>query len=267
MKTLRTLLLLILLCSFSLTHAQLWKRVKKKVSETVERKVEEKTERETEKTFDTVFNNKGRLFKNKKITATGTYSFTHQYIMEVISGKDTTDITYYLTNENEYMGSSFTMGKDQTFITVMDLPNSAIHTFMDLNNQRSTNSIKIDLDDISDTDVDAVDFSVSPTGQVKTILGYDCVEYQITGPQLSGTAWITQDAGISFQKAFSQLRSKKMKLTKGVDQSWLSMVDGLALETKMIDYSAKTPKRISMICTELSEQDFSIDTADYKNQF
>lgn len=265
MKTLRTIFVVIALCTSTVSNAQLWKKVKQKVAETVERKTEEKTERETEKTFDTIFNNKGKLFKNKKVQVTGSYSFTHQYIMEVISEQDTTDITYYLTNEHEYMGSSFTIGKDKRFITVMDLPNSAIHTFMDLNNQRSTNSIKIDLDDLSDTDLDASQFSINPTGQTKKILGYECIEYQITGTQLSGNAWVTQEAGISFQKAFSQLKSKKMNLSKGIDQSWLSMVDGLALETSMIDYSAKNPKRIKMICTDLSEQYFSIDTAEYKN--
>jgi len=271
MKICRTLVLLIALCSFTGSNAQFWKKLKKRaeqaVEETVKRKVEEKTAKETEKTFDTLFNNKGKLFKKKKIDVAENYTFSHQYIMEVISGSDTTDITYYLTKKHDYMGSAFSVGENQEFITVMDLPNSVIHTFMNLNNQRTTNSIKIDLDDIPDTDIDATSFSVSPTGQVKTILGYDCIEYQITGPQLSGTAWITQDAGISFQKAFSQLKSKKIKLSKGVDQSWLSLVDGLALETKMIDYSNKKPQEVHTICTALTAEYFSIDTADYKNQF
>jgi len=272
MKTIK--IILILLISFTVTqgNAQFLNKLKKKAQEAaeraVERKVEEKTERETEKTFDTVFNNKGKLFKKKKkAEKLESYTFSHQYIMEVISEKDTTDITYYLTNEHEYMGSSFAMGKNEKFITVMDLPNSAIHTFMDFGDQKTMTSISIDLEDGSNTEMEDQEFSISPTGQSKQILGYVCQEFQVTGPQLSGNVWVTQEADISFQKAFTQLKSKKMKLTKGMDQSWVSMVDGLVLEMKMIDYSKKNPKPIKMICTDLSASDFNINSLEYEKTF
>ena len=58
-----------------------------------------------------------------------------------------------------------------------------------------------------------------------------------------------------------------MKLTKGVDQSWVSMVDGLALEVRMIDRSKKKPRAIHMICTDLQETPFVINTLDYNNPF
>ncbi len=272
MKNFKIIMVLFVLGMTSQSNAQFLNKLKKKAQEAaeraVERKVEEKTEHETEKTFDTVFNNKGKLFeKNKKAEKLESYTFSHQYIMEVISEKDTTDITYYLTNEHEYMGSSFTMGKNEEFITVMDLPNSAIHTFMDLGDQKTMTSINIDLEDTTDTEMDTQEFSISPTGQSKQIMGYECLEFQVTGPQLSGSVWVTLEADISFQKAFTQLKSKKMKLTKGMDQSWVSMVDGLALEMKMIDYSSKNPKPIKMVCTGLSASNFSINTLEYEKPF
>ena len=219
MKILKLLTILVLLGTSVNGNAQFWKKLSKKAQvaaeDAISRKVEEKAARETEKTFDTVFNNEGKLFKTKKVEKLDNYSFTHQYVMEVISKNDTTDIIYYLTNEHEYMGSSFTTGKDQEFITVMDLPNGAIHTFMDFGDQKTTNSIKIPLENVSDGMMNTDKFSVVPTGQTKTILGYECEKFEVTGPQLSGIVWVTQDAGISFQKAFSNLKSKKMKLNKG----------------------------------------------------
>ncbi len=271
MRNLKGVLLIASLCVFTTSNAQFFKKLKKRAQEAaeraVERKVEEKTERETEKAFDTIFNNKGKLFKNKKAEKLDSYHFTHQYTMEVISEKDTTEITYYLTNEDEYMGSSFPTKKTQEFITVMDLPNSAIHTFMDFGDRKTSNSIKIDLDEVSPEKGQYEDFTINDTGNTKTIIDYQCHEFQITGPQLSGKVWVTQEAGISFQKAFTQLKSKKMKASKGIDQSWVSMVDGLALEMKMIDYSRKNPKPIQMICTSLEELEFSIITEDYENPF
>ena len=271
MKTLKLLFTLTALLLVTNGQAQFFKKLKKRAEEAakeaVNRKVEEKTARETEKTFDTVFNNQGKLFKGKKVTPLERYTFSHKYIMEVISDKDTTDITYYLTNEKEYMGSAFNAGENEEFITVMDLSNSAIHTFMNLGDKKSMTSFKINLDDSGEENTDSSGFNISPTGQTKKIIGYECEEFQVTGPQLSGKVWVTQEADISFQKAFTQLKSKKMKMSKGIDQSWVSMIDGLALEMKMIDYSRKKPKPVIMICTSLSEHDFSIETSDYNKTF
>lgn len=272
MKNLQRILLVVALFSFTTSNAQFWKKLKKKaeqaIEETVSRKVEEKTEKETEKAFDTVFNNQGKLFKGKKAKAANSYSFTHQYTMEISSGKDITEITYYLTNEEEYMGTAINVGnKSQEFITVMDLPNSAIHTFMNMGNQKMLTSFKIDLDDIDEDPSNGSEFSINSTGQTKNIIGYDCQEFQVTGPKLSGKVWVTQDADISFQKAFAQLKSKKMKSKKGIDQSWVTMVDGLTLEMNMIDYSRKKPKTIKMICTSLAENPFTIETSTYQKQF
>ncbi|MGJ8744371.1 DUF4412 domain-containing protein [Polaribacter sp.] len=268
MKTIKLIVTIITLLFVTQGQAQFWKKIVKKAEkvaeEVVERKVEEKAAKETEKGFDSVFNNQGNLFKRKKVKVAENYTFTHQYVMEITSDKNTTDITYYLTNENEYMGSSFTAGKDQKFITVMDLPNSAIHTFMDLGGHKTMNSLKIDLEDVGNMQTNTSDFTIVATGQTKEIIGYQCEEFQVTGPQLSGKVWVTNQADISFQKAFTQLKSKKMKLTKGMDQSWVSMVDGLTLEMNMIDYSRKKNKSVKMICTSLSKSDFSINTSQYQ---
>jgi arsenate reductase-like glutaredoxin family protein len=271
MRTIKKILPLVAICFFTTSHAQFWKKITKRAEraaeEAVERKVEEKAARETEKTFDTVFNNKGKLFKKKKASKLDSYSFTHRYVMELISENDSTEIIYYLTNDHEYMASSFKMKNAQEFFTVMDLPNTAVHTFMNLGNKKSMSSFKIDLEEVDEAEMNINEFTITTTGQTKEIIGYQCEEYQVTGPQLSGKIWVTQDAGISIQKAFSRLQSKKIKGLKGMNQSWTSMVDGLVLEMKMIDYSQRNPEPIHMICTSLEETEFNIYTADYENQF
>lgn len=268
MKNGKLVLLFAALFVFTNVNAQLLKKLKKRAEEAakeaVSRKVEQKTERETEKAFDTVFNNNGRLFKGKKAKVSAGYSFSHQYVMDIVSEKDTIEMTYYLTNNHEYMGSSFNTGKTEEFITVMDLPNAAIHTFMDFGGQKSMTSFKIDLDASNDVQTKASQFDIVSTGQTKDILGYLCEEFQVTGPKISGKIWVTKDANISFQKAFNVMKTKKMKRTKGIDQSWVSMVDGLALEMVMVDYSRKKPKPVKMICKSISEQDFSLQTAEYQ---
>ncbi len=272
MKTLKIILTAITLLFATQGQSQFWKKLKKRAEaaaeETIKSKVEEKTAKETEKAFDTVFNNKGKLFKVEKTKAAANYNFTHQYTMAIISDKDTINITYYLTNHNEYMGTSINSGsKNKEFITVMDLPNSSIHTFMNLADKKSMTSFKMDLENVANENVDTSNIHIEPTGQTKKILGYQCGEFQVTGPKLSGKVWVTKEADISFQKAFTQLKSKKIKRSKGMDPSWVSMVDGLALEMSMIDYSRKKPKPIKMVCIEIKENIFSIETSHYQKQF
>ena len=272
MKTIKLIAVLFVFIGTTNANAQFFKklteRAKEAAAQTVERKVAEKTERETEKSFDTVFNNKGRMFKNKKTEKLELYSFSHEYVMEIKSDGSTTDITYYLTNDHEYIGSSFNMKDASEFVTVIDLPNEAIHTFMNMGGQLTTNSVQLDLEDAPELAMNNDDYKISQTGQTKDILGYECDEYQVTGPQLSGSVWITEDADISFHTAYSSLRTKKFKnIKKGIDPSWLSIIDGLVLEMDMIDYSQKNAKPVHMICTELIEKDFSINTLDYEKSF
>lgn len=70
MKTIKLMLTLLLLCSYSGAEAQLLKKLGKRATEAaeraLERKVEEKSERETEKGFDSVFNNETRAEKRKR---------------------------------------------------------------------------------------------------------------------------------------------------------------------------------------------------------
>lgn len=71
MKTLKIMLTLLLLCSYSPAEAQLLKKLGKRATEAaeraLERKVEEKSERTTEKGFDSVFNNETRAEKRKRL--------------------------------------------------------------------------------------------------------------------------------------------------------------------------------------------------------
>jgi outer membrane protein OmpA-like peptidoglycan-associated protein len=70
MKTLKIMLTLLLLCSYSGAEAQLLKKLGKRATQAaeraLERKVEEKSERTTEKGFDSVFNNETRAEKRKR---------------------------------------------------------------------------------------------------------------------------------------------------------------------------------------------------------
>lgn len=267
MRTLQTFILVLAICFSGNANAQLLKKLKKKAEEaaerTIERKVEEKTEKETEKVFDSTFNNQGKIFKKSAESPSDNYTFSHKYIMEIAQGKNTNQLVYYLTNEGNYMGSAVEMKENEQMITVMDLSKKTAYNFMDFGDVKSMMSFGLDFEEIVENTQENSGMSIEATGNTKTILGYSCDEYKVNGDNLHGTIWVTQDAPISFSDAFSKVKSKN----KNIDQSWMSMTEGLTMEMDMTDTSKKKPKNILMRCIALDETDFTIETAQYKKTF
>ena len=270
MRTYKTLTLIIAICFSANVNAQFWKKLKDKAAEaaerTVERKVEEKTERETEKSFDSIFNNQGKLFKGKASEPMEAYTFSHAYQMDIISGKDTTQVTYYLTNTHEYLGSSIQMKENEQMIMVLDLPRKSAYSFMDFGGNKSMISFPMDFEKLADNQATKDDIVIEATGNSKDILGYPSEEYQVEGHDFKGTIWVTQEADISFSDAFNATKTNN-KGKNTVNQAWLNMVEGLTLEMNMVDTSKKKHKNIKMHCTALNPTDFSIYSSEFAKTF
>ncbi len=268
MKTFKIILILLISCTAAQGNAQFLNKLKKKAQEAaeraVERKVEEKTEHETEKAFDTIFNNQGKIFTGKKEIPAEAYAFTHSYEMDIIQGKDTTHITYYLTNVEEFMGSAVQMKENEQMITVLDIPRKTAYNFMDFGDSKSMMSFGMDFEKVIENQTDT-DVQIEATGNFKDIMGYHSEKYRVMGEDFEGTVWVTQEAEIAFSDAFSSSKTKKNN--KGVNQAWMSMIDGLTLEMDMTDTSKKKPKKIKMQCTAINPTDYIIYSSDYEKTF
>jgi len=271
MKTLQTLILILAICFSTNVNAQLLKKLKQKAAEaaekTIEKKVEEKTEKETEKAFDSTFNNQGKLFKGNKEAPNDFYQFSYKYVMEIIQKNKPTELIYYLTNQGQYLGSAVEMKENEQMLTVLDLTKKTAYSFMDLGTEKSMMSFPLDFEKVTDHTVENTEMTIELTGNKKEIIGYHCDEYKVQGENFQGTIWVTQEAPIAFADAFSKINTNKIKSAKGVNQSWLSMVEGLTLEMNMTDTSKKKPSNIVMRCTSLDPTDFKIETASYKSMF
>ncbi|APX99562.1 DUF4412 domain-containing protein [Lacinutrix venerupis] len=273
MKTLQTLLTIIIIAFSTTTNAQIWKKLSKKaekaVENTLEKKVEEKAERETDKAFDSTFNNSkksktknnktsGKLFGMSNAIPENSYQFSHKYIMEISDGKKPLNMTYYLNKSNNYLGFEIPDLKNKT-ITVMDLEKEVMFMFMDNKGDKTLMSMNMNLDKITNDAIEDTEYSVTATGNTKTILGYTCKEYNVKGKDLHGNVWVTENAGVSFSKTFYRTKQKK-----GMDQTWMSLVNGLPMEMKITDTSRRKAKTTTMNCVLLKEENFSINTTNYK---
>lgn len=273
MKSLKAILFILIIFIAPNSNAQLLKKLTKKATEaserTLERKVEEKTETETEKAFDSTFNNQKQT-KNKKsssfnisaskVAPAANYNFSHKYVMQVKSDKNETILNYYLTNSGDYLASSVPdKNGNEDMKTVMDLSRKTMYMFMENKGDKSQMSMSLDLEEIADDASEETNVKVTPTGKTKTILGYVCQEYKVVGDDLNGSIWVAPNAEISFAKSFYNIKAKK-----GMDQSWMKMLNGLTMEMNMVDTSKQKPQNMSMTCIALEKIKLNIHSEDYK---
>jgi len=271
MKFLKLAVITISLSLSTNTQAQLLKRLgnvaERAVERTLEKKVDEKASKETEKTFDSTFNNKKQNKKEQRQASSSpseaiqkTYTFSHKFVMQIESDKHKTNINYFLNNTDNYIGSSMDLGNHNSqMITVMDMSEKRATMFMEISNQKTQMSIPLDLDNMTEETMEEQEVKITPTGKTKTILSYTCHEYKVVGKDYHGNVWATQDAGVSFSKTFY-----KAKAEKGLNQSWMSMINGLTMEMHITNTAKRKEQTMAMKCIALEKSNLTINGSDYK---
>ncbi|TYB72496.1 DUF4412 domain-containing protein [Bizionia saleffrena] len=272
MKLFKLLPLIILMCVSTSINAQIFKKLGKKLGKVVERtiegKAEEKTARETSKAFDSTFNNPSKTSKTsspfnimgKAEAPAGSYAFTHKYVMRFNDGKKTFDITYFLSESGNYMGSKYNYEEKgmEDMIMVIDATRNTLFTFMTVDGKKTVISMGFDINDAPEQVETEQNISFKKTGRTKTILKFLCEEYTVKSQDSQGSIWITKETEVRFLNLKQQ-----MKGTKKFNQKWLSLGDGLVMEMDMVDTSRRKPKPMKMVCTALETINYTLDTSEY----
>ncbi|MFX0558567.1 DUF4412 domain-containing protein [Maribacter sp. CXY002] len=268
MKTIKIILLLLISCTITQGNAQFLKKLKnsaqKAAERTVERRVERETSKKTDKTIDSVFEKK-ETNDGEAPETTQPYYFNSYYVMELVQKRDTLFMTSYFGDDEDVLGSSIEMRPNEKIISVIDLKQNQIHSFMEFGDQKTKTSIGFSPNKIEDmTDSDGV--SIEPLGEQKEILGYQCKGYKVEGKEYQGTVWITDETEIRYPKGFSELQIKNAK-NSGIDHKWMTMIDGLALEMDMTVTSKKKLQKVHMRCVELGITELTLKSTEYKSAF
>lgn len=244
---------------------KLGKKAKRAAERTVEWRVERETSKKTDQTLDSILTKRKKGAKEAKMNPKENYSFTSYYLMQLVQEKDTMYMTSYFGEDENVLGSSIEMKPGEQMISVIDLNQNTIHSFMDFGGQKSKTSVGFSPSGL-DAATNMQGVSVEPLSRQKEILGYSCEGYEVSGENYHGTVWITDQTDIRYPTGFSELQVKNAQ-SQGIDHKWMSLIDGLALEMDMTVISKKKPKRVHMLCTELGEADLVIDPSEYKSAF
>ncbi|MGJ8684324.1 MAG: DUF4412 domain-containing protein [Nonlabens sp.] len=260
-------LIAFIICGCGTTQAQFFKKLGKKVSQAaekaVERKTEQKTTKETEKAFDSTFNK-----KRKKKTRSGTlgmsstipadsYEFEYKVEMQFTTKKEVMDVNYFLPQSENYLCAQVKDDRiKDDFYTVFDIDRDAMFTYMKNDGKKIKMAVDLKTED-SDDDDDTID--IAATGNSKVIMGYNCLEYKMTGKDMTATIWVTQDVDIRFPSTFYDVEQNQN------NQAWMKDIDGWAMEMVMIDTSRRKPQTITMKCLSIETTDFKINSSDYQS--
>lgn len=271
MKTAIRLVLFFLLCSFGTftAHGQFLKKLGEKAQKaaerTIERRVTDAASKKTDQTIDSVFSKK----ENKGITigteAGRAYLFNTKYVMEITTEKEVMPITYFFGAESDVMATNMPLKSNEEVYSIIDLGENKMHTLLNLNGEKSRTSIKFSPEKIK-VDKDYSTISVKPNGQTKTILGYSCKGYDVSGTDINGLVWVAENTGYSYPEKFKNISIQNNK-KEGIDPQWMILVEGIPLEMDMVDTSKKKPQRVHMLCTEIGSANFILDPAEYKSTF
>lgn len=268
-----TLFIAFILCFGGTANAQFFKKLGEKVGKAaenaVERKAEQKTKKETEKAFDSTFNKKRKNKAGNKrggmslpglsnVAPADSYLFKHKAVMHIKSGKEDMDIDYYLPETSDYFGMIIKDKKvKDDLVMVYDADREAMFSYIKSDGQNIKMGISLKTDD---TYTEAPDIDIKATGNTKTILGYNCKEYEMNGKDMTATIWVTKDVDIRFPSTFHSVKKNKSN-----NQEWMKNLDGWAMEMEMIDTSRKKPHTIILKCLSIEASDFKINSNDYQN--
>jgi hypothetical protein len=249
---------------------KLGKKVEKAAEKAVERKAEQKTTKETEKVFDSTFNKKRKKNKNvpslpgfADIKPADNYSFDYRADMEIKTGGETMKMSYFLSESGNFLSSMIDdkRMKDKSLM-IMDFEREAMFTFMENGGEKIRMAMSLPMASAYDQASNESNTKVTATGKSKTIMGYKCLEYEMTGTDMNGTMWITKDVTARFPTSFYGMKQDK-KSNNG-SQAWMKDMNGWLMQMEMTDTSKRKPQTIIMTCISLGDSNLNIDTKGYK---
>ena len=236
------------------------KEAENAIEDAIDNAIEESLENSNEEAESTSNNNqetKSTAQGFSKSTPAANYNFQHKAVMQIQTGKEAIDVTYLLSDNENYFGVEFNEEQMQgSYFGVFDADRETMFTFMESGGQKIRMGMNLHMDDTEASS----DYQFTATGNVKSILGYTCEEYLLTGEDMTANVWITDDIDLKFpNKVFDGKQTKKN------NQAWMNDMEGWAMEMIMVDTSSKKPQTITMKCISIEASKFTLNTTEYNS--
>ncbi|UZH56513.1 DUF4412 domain-containing protein [Salinimicrobium tongyeongense] len=264
------ILAIIFMAGTTTAEAQFFKKLKKKVEEKVEdaaiKNVSDKAAKETNKSLDNLWakqletsNYSMGMNMVDPSEIPDSYNFDWKYTLQMNTSEGTMDMVYHIKENAPYVGIKIPQAENM--LSVLDNKRNMTVLYMNSEGNKMVMATRFDVSEENmeaDTPYDEMKFE--KIGK-KTILGYECQGYSSENDENVFTFYVTDETGLSFSDFFQK---NQKNIPEGLDADWIKDGKGLMMEMQMKD--KKNPeKNVSMLCTGIEKQAFSINTSDYQS--
>jgi hypothetical protein len=264
------ILAIIFMAGTTTAEAQFFKKLKKKVEEKVEdaaiKNVSDKAAKETNKSLDNLWakqletsNYSMGMNMVDPSEIPDSYYFDWKYTLQMNTSEGTMDMVYHIKENAPYVGIKIPQAENM--LSVLDNKRNMTVLYMNSEGNKMVMATRFDVSEENmeaDTPYDEMKFE--KIGK-KTILGYECQGYSSENDENVFTFYLTDETGLSFSDFFQK---NQKNIPEGLDADWIKNGKGLMMEMQMKD--KKNPeKNVSMLCTGIEKQAFSINTSDYQS--
>ncbi len=259
-----------LIAGTTTAEAQFLKKLKKKVEKKVEdaaiKNVSDKAAEETDKSLNNLwakqlensqFNMGMNMVDPSEIP--GAYSFDWKYTLQMTTTEGEMDMVYHIKENAPYVGIKVPQAEDM--FTVLDNEKNMTVLYMNSKGNKMVMATRFDASEAemeADNPYNDMEFKEI---EGKTILGYSCQGYRGENEENVYTFYVTDEAGVSFRDLYQE---NQKNVPKGLNADWFKDGTGLLMAMEMEDKN-NPAKSVTMTCTGIEKQPFSVDTSEYQS--
>ena len=259
MKTISTVFLLFFL-TFSLPLSAQFNILKDKLKDKIEKsnkkdkKKSDAEEGDVEEDAEAPAFDMSQFFGSGDVELEDSYDYQFKIDWKITANDDDepSEMSQFFSREETSMGMEYqTTGKDaQEGAMIIDFDKNYMILISKEEQQAVVTSFdnveaQVEEEDISDTP-----FSITKTGETKSILGYKCEKYKFVSEDAKGEMWVTKGLNYANYNIFNYLKRAAKRSKTYSSSDWSQLDDGFALEI----YSESEDGEINhMIATAIDE--------------
>lgn len=206
----------------------------------------------------------GNLFMSAQDAS---FSFDHEVKVEMRLSMDklpkgTFDYAFLYPQEGEVIGIIGDLthsGMKVRTQAIFDTKNQIIITLLDQGGMKMGMKMNIGQDLPGEAGEKLGKMKIFKTGNTKKILGYDCVEYEIAGPESNGLIWITSKVSLSsFYDVLSVMNLQKQEPD-------LEIPEGFMMQMTAWPAGKESDEKMELVVTEINmDKSQEMSTAGYQ---
>ncbi len=214
------------------------------------------------------------VFGSNAFAQSTVYNFDYLYQLEMTHKRKTATLNYYLPLDGDYIGFDTTPARSKgEILTILNLSTNQAEMYMNNGDDKTRMKSPLNMKKLLVDILKEQPTNVELTGRKKEILGYKCIEFLVTGPDMKSKIWVTEEAPVTFSEKliynlgfYRYVNDRRIDNPFNSEEDWLRAQQGLVLEMEITTkINSRRPKQHAWKCTIFKKISKTIDPNTYEN--